>query len=317
MSSFFYIPYISIASLPISIFLIVGRLLKNTNTNVTVSREIDKSVALQGDEVKIRLTVHNKYESIAIMRIEDSIPMNMKVIKGSNTFIMQLNRGESKSFTYSVSPFLPGKYCFNEIKIESFDPFQLFVEREIITIRDEIRAYPYVETNRSSMIIMSLRNQPGENRSRRQGEGEEFYSVRDYVVGDRLRRINWKASARYSTLYTNQYASELAGELMVILDSRFALLPKEDEEEQFKKCSSAAATIAYSAILSRNKVGLMIMGDCWRKCHCLRLQTVKEDTYRTLGFQRRKKMAGKQGQQLSQTSLSKGKRDCSCHSTCG
>jgi len=265
MSSFFYIPYISIASLPISIFLIVGRLLKNTNTNVTVSREIDKSVALQGDEVKIRLTVHNKYESIAIMRIEDSIPMNMKVIKGSNTFIMQLNRGESKSFTYSVSPFLPGKYCFNEIKIESFDPFQLFVEREIITIRDEIRAYPYVETNRSSMIIMSLRNQPGENRSRRQGEGEEFYSVRDYVVGDRLRRINWKASARYSTLYTNQYASELAGELMVILDSRFALLPKEDEEEQFKKCSSAAATIAYSAILSRNKVGLMIMGDLLEK----------------------------------------------------
>jgi len=265
ISTFFYIPYIAIASLPISIFLIVGRLLNSPHVNVSVAREIDKSVALQGDEVIIRLTVHNEYDSLAIMRIEDSIPMNTKVVKGSNTFIMQLNRGESKSFTYSVSPFLPGKYCFNEIKIEAFDTFQLFVERKIVTKQDEIRAYPYVETNRSSIIIMSLRSQPGENRSRRQGEGEEFYSVRDYVAGDRLKRINWKASARYSTLHTNQYASDLAGELMVILDSRFALLPKEDEEEQFKKCSSAAATIAYTAILSRNKVGLMIMGDLLEK----------------------------------------------------
>jgi uncharacterized protein (DUF58 family) len=265
ISSFFYIPYIAIASLPISVFLIVSRLFNKPHTKIAVSRDIEKRVVLQGDEVTIRLTVRNEYDSIAIMKIEDSIPKNVKVVEGSNIFIMQLKKGESKSFTYSVSPFLPGKYVFNEIKTESFDPFQLFVERKIITIQDEVRAYPFVETNRNSMIIMSLRNQPGENRSRRQGEGEEFYSVRDYVAGDRLKRINWKASARYQTLHTNQYAAELAGELMVILDSRFALLPKEDEEEQFKKCSSAAATIAYSAILSRNKVGLMVMGDLLEK----------------------------------------------------
>ncbi|MEM3637213.1 MAG: DUF58 domain-containing protein [Conexivisphaerales archaeon] len=254
-------------SIPAIVFILMARVITPPHLEVETVREIEKSVLLQGDTLKVQITIANRGEELAILRVTDELPRNMKLVDGSNVILVSLKKDETKIFTYSVSPSLPGRYIFSDLKVEAMDPLQIFCMRKSVEAEreEEIRAYPYVETTRNSMVMLSLRNQPGENRSRRQGEGEEFYSVRNYLPGDRLKRVNWKASARHVALYTNQYTSELAGEVMIVLDSRFGLLAAGDEEEQFRYCSSAAATLAYTSLMRRNSVGLMIMGDLLEK----------------------------------------------------
>ncbi|MEM0288201.1 MAG: DUF58 domain-containing protein [Nitrososphaerota archaeon] len=265
LGAFFYLPAISMVSLPAVIFILMARVAFPLHTEVDVTRLVERKVILQGDTLSIKLKIQNNGERLAVVKVTDELPSNMELVDGSNVILLGLKNNETKSFNFSLSASLPGRYMLSKISIEVMDPLQIFHKRKIIQTYEEIRAYPFVETSRHSILMLSLRNEPGENRSRRQGEGEEFYSVRNYVPGDRLRRINWKASARYSALFTNQYTSELAGELMIVLDSRFALLAEDDEKVQFRFCSSAAATIAYSSLMSRNKVGLMIMGDLLEK----------------------------------------------------
>lgn len=264
IAAFFYSPYIAVLSLPVSIFLISARILIPGNLRVNARREIDRKLVIQGDEVTVSVFIKNEGDS-AIVKVTDVLPKNVKLVHGYNHFTLYLKRNEERNFSYSISPQIPGKYFFSGIDIEVTDPLQLYEVKKFIDTKDEINAYPFVYTSRENIIMLSLKNMLGENRSRRQGEGEEFYSVREYTPGDRIRRINWKAYARYQLLHTNQFNLNLSGEMMIILDSRFALLDKDDEEEQFRLCSSSAATIAYSAIMARNKVGLMVMGELLEK----------------------------------------------------
>jgi uncharacterized protein (DUF58 family) len=59
----------------------------------------------------------------------------------------------------------------------------------------------------------------GMHLSRRIGHGHEFAELRPYVPGDRLRDLNWKATARHGRPFVNRYHPELAGEVVLVLDA--------------------------------------------------------------------------------------------------
>lgn len=61
----------------------------------------------------------------------------------------------------------------------------------------------------------------GAHRSRRRGEGLEFHGVRPFAYGDRLRRINWRVSARHGDLYVNETVTDRMAEVVVLVDSAF------------------------------------------------------------------------------------------------
>jgi len=73
--------------------------------------------------------------------------------------------------------------------------------------------------------------------------GTEFFSLREYVPGDDLRRINWKASARSTELLVRETTSEGVRRCTVLLDTFHA----EYDDEGFERAVSAAASVATSA----------------------------------------------------------------------
>jgi Uncharacterized conserved protein (some members contain a von Willebrand factor type A (vWA) domain) len=58
---------------------------------------------------------------------------------------------------------------------------------------------------------------PGTARARRSGVGLEFYGIREYRPGDRVRRLAWKAFARYGDLAIVEFEEERATEVAIIL----------------------------------------------------------------------------------------------------
>lgn len=60
----------------------------------------------------------------------------------------------------------------------------------------------------------------GAHRTRRPGEGLDLLDVREFRPGDRLRRIDWRVSARRGTLHVRRNALDVDADVMVLLDTR-------------------------------------------------------------------------------------------------
>jgi uncharacterized protein (DUF58 family) len=81
-------------------------------------------------------------------------------------------------------------------------------------------------------------------RLRAQGQaGSEFHSLREYVIGDDLRRINWKASARSNDLIVKETAVEGVRRCTVVVD----LDPDAADADAFERMISAAASLVTGA----------------------------------------------------------------------
>ncbi len=81
--------------------------------------------------------------------------------------------------------------------------------------------------------------------AQRLGPGE-FHSLRDYVVGDELRSIHWRASARSEELKVRQHTTEGVRRCIVLLDRDRASYDDEDAES-FERAIVAAASVVQSA----------------------------------------------------------------------
>jgi len=96
--------------------------------------------------------------------------------------------------------------------------------------------------------------------ARTSGAGSEFYSLRGYVSGDDLKRINWKASARTNRLIVNETEAERTTDVMVVLDTDVTFF-QSSEKELFERSVRAAASMSSLLLRQGNRVGLILQGE--------------------------------------------------------
>jgi uncharacterized protein (DUF58 family) len=82
--------------------------------------------------------------------------------------------------------------------------------------------------------------------------GEDFYGLREYQVGDDLRRVHWKSVARTGELMIRQDEMPWQGRATVVLDLRLAV----HDAASLERAISAAASIVSSSWKSRSRIRL-------------------------------------------------------------
>lgn len=100
---------------------------------------------------------------------------------------------------------------------------------------------------------------PGIIPSKVLGLGTEFYSMREYILGDDPKRINWKASARYNELIVNEAEAERVTDVMIVLDTDVTFF-ESTENELFEREIQAAASLTRLLLSQGNRVGLVLQG---------------------------------------------------------
>ena len=101
----------------------------------------------------------------------------------------------------------------------------------------------------------------GEYHSTFKGRGMTFSEVRQYQYGDDIRAIDWNVTARYNEPYVKVFEEERELTMVLMVDvsgSEFF-----GTNQQFKRdtATEIAATLAFSAIINNDKVGLMLFSD--------------------------------------------------------
>lgn len=101
----------------------------------------------------------------------------------------------------------------------------------------------------------------GETPRRLPGAGMELLQLRDYVSGDALSRIDWKATARHGSLISREYSEAQHLELLLVIDAGRASRVRAGALDRLGLYANVAARLAEHAVSVEDRVGLLVYAE--------------------------------------------------------
>ena len=123
-----------------------------------------------------------------------------------------------------------GRYALGRIHYEEASPLGLWARRRSAAAACELRVYPDLRAERRQAAAVFLtRGGLGSHAQRQVGRGREFEKLRDYVPGDSIEDISWKATARRQRPVSKVFQVERTQEVYVWIDaSRLSARPARE-----------------------------------------------------------------------------------------
>ena len=220
-------------------------------------RSVSRSTIQQGEDVDVEVKVTNRRGfPIPWLFCEDYYPADMPR-EGPNSRLAVLMPGRSVSLKYRLTLPRRGYHRIGPLLMESGDLFGLQKRFRTGERQDYVSVLPtiaYIET----FNISAKRPQgPVRISNRIYQDPTRIHGIREYVPGDPLNSIHWKATARTGTLHVKTFepTSVLGGTL--ILDLHDNSYKPQRKEERMELAITTAASIAYLLQMSGEQVGLV------------------------------------------------------------
>ncbi len=229
-----------------------------TGTEPTLDVDISAGAVrvLEGDEVSVSIALE---AATRIERLELSlaVPRDAEPV-GDTSFGLSLRSGERRELEARLRFPRWGVYRLGRVGLAIFDRLGLFVFERELPAGQLLRVYPKEERLREIVRPHETQLYVGNLVARQKGEGIEFADLRLYQPGDRVRRVNWKATARRGALVVNEQHPDRNSAAVLLLDS-FAEA-RLGEAGTLDQGVRATAALAGAYLRRRDQVGLLSYG---------------------------------------------------------
>ncbi len=171
-----------------------------------------------GDENKVEMQVKNNMLFTVEMEIIDELPVQFQ--KRDWKLRQRFSAGEQKNITYNLRPVTRGEYDFGRIVIYVKSLLGLLKRRHNMEAAETVPVYPsYLQMRKYQLLSQTtIQAEQGNKRMRKIGHSMEFEQIKEYVRGDDIRGVNWKATARKGSLMVNNYTDEKSQQVYCIID---------------------------------------------------------------------------------------------------
>ncbi len=171
-----------------------------------------------GDANLIRVKLSSVYAIPVIAKLVDELPEQLQIRRFE--LRERLASGASKTLHYKLYPKERGVYDFGKLHVFASCLASLIERRYSFEVEQRIPCYPsYLQLRQFEFLAISNRLQDaGIKKIRRIGHHYEFEKIKDYVSGDDIRTVNWKATARRSKLMVNLYEDEKSQQVYSVID---------------------------------------------------------------------------------------------------
>ena len=218
-------------------------------------RQFSEQRVLFGEEISLSLTIENaKLLPLPWLEIEDSVPSEL-TIKGRHTRIstarnmvilenlFSLRWYERVTRPYTVLCNTRGVHMFGPTVLRSGDVFGFLHRQRSLSNRQYLLVYPLVVP--ITRFGLPSHHPFGDNRAPRRmlEDPSRVIGVRDYMYGDELRRVHWKATARMMQLQSKVYQATTTYTLVLFLnivsqlDAWYGIRP---ELQELAVCATAS-----------------------------------------------------------------------------
>lgn len=239
-----------------------------------VEVRLDRERALEGEHVELDVEVR-ALGPVARLELEARLPAGLVQLPAAPESASSLSAGQAYSYRRRLLCCRWGGRLVGHVRIRARDPLGFFTYREEERHLLPLRVYPLPEALRRLVRPAETQAFTGNEVSRLKGEGIEFADIRQFVPGDRVRRINWRASARRGQLHVNEMRPERNADVVVFLDTftdlRRSLGPGKasglmasERESSLEAAVRAAAALVGLYLRRRDRVGLVGFGGTLR-----------------------------------------------------
>lgn len=186
-----------------------------------VTRELPGSLRLT-ETATSRLTLANPTRRTARVQVRDAWPPSATPAAQRPRLLVP--GGESLRQQTRLTPTRRGDLAAAGVTIRSFGPLGLAARQRTLDVPGVLRVLPeFRSRTHLPYRLARLRELDGQASVHVRGQGTEFDSLREYAIGDDVRSIDWRASARATRTMVRTWRPERDRHILLVLDtSRWA-----------------------------------------------------------------------------------------------
>ena len=253
-------PELAILVAPFALVLVAG-LRPRAAPELDVSFTLGAERVIEGELVTAQLHVQARTQ-IERLEVAIALPAGAELLPGSDAFAFRPEKDEGRTFDLELRCLRWGPYDLGKVAVRARTPLRIVGWERIFDRRQRLKVYPRAEALRNVVAPRETQVFSGSEVARTKGDGIEYADLREYVPGDRLRAINWRASARRDRLVVNERHPERNTDVVLFLDS-FADV-RRDSRSTLDDAVRATATLAARYLERRDRVGLVTFGGVLR-----------------------------------------------------
>ena len=199
-------------------FIVDYMLLFNQKNAFQAQRILPEKLS-NGDQNSIKVDLKNNYPFTIKTKVIDEIPFQFQ--KRDFNIERTIDKNKNILFEYILEPKERGEYSFGNLNVFVQSPLELVSRRFTFQKEAMLPSYPsFIHLRKYE--LMALQNEfllGGIKRIRKLGHTMEFEQIKEYVPGDDVRTINWKATSKRNQLMVNQFQDEKSQRIFMLIDN--------------------------------------------------------------------------------------------------
>ena len=210
-----------------------------------------------GDQNSIKIDIKNNYPFKVKTKIIDEIPFQFQ----KRDFLIERNIATRKNilFEYILEPKERGEYSFGNLNIFAESPLGLVSRRFTFQKDAMLPSYPsFIHLRKYE--LMALQNEfllGGIKKVRKLGHTMEFEQIKEYVPGDDVRTINWKATSKRNQLMVNQFQDEKSQRIFMLIDTGRTMQMPFNGLSLLDYSINATMALSHIILKKNDRAGLM------------------------------------------------------------
>ncbi len=253
-------PELAVIAAPFALLVAVGtRAAHEPRVVVELTLAVDRALEGAAFDAVVGVEADRAVDRLELVL---ELPPGVDVVDGSRARAMRLRAGASRDLELRLRCTRWGVFDLGRINIRARDVFRLVTWEARVKRLHRLKAYPSPVPLQRLLAPLETQAFAGSEVARAEGEGVEYADIRDFVPGDRVRSINWRASARRQGLVVNERHPERNTDVVLFVDS-FADV-RGHGRSVLEDAVRAAASLATRYLERRDRVGLVGFGGVLR-----------------------------------------------------
>jgi uncharacterized protein (DUF58 family) len=212
-----------------------------------------------GRQNEVAIEVFNGAGQNMKLRLRDAFPQTIQA--DVREFEFQAPARSRVKLEYSLLPRSRGAFAFGDIFIRYRSRLGLFWRQVRIPACRQVKVYPDLKALQELSVKLAHSTELGVLKVRKRGQGTDFSTLREYVSGDDMRSMDWKATARRDRPVLRVYEVDKEQTLMVLVDGGRLMVSDLEGLTRFDHALNAALCLVLTGLARNDQVGLGIFAD--------------------------------------------------------
>jgi len=244
------------ANLVLVALAVADRMWTTRAEQLQITREVSEVLSV-GTRNPVVMRVFNRSAARVVLEIVDA-PPEPSTSQGL-PLTLRVPAGLTREATYHLTPQRRGRSSFSSVYVRYASRLGLWTMMQQRPIETPVRIYPDIKAV-ARYELLARKNRLAEEGLklwRLRGAGGEFERLREYRREDELRKVDWKATAKYDKLISRDYVVERNQNVLFMLDCGRSMVNESGGISHLDRGLNAAVMLAYIALSQGDNVALM------------------------------------------------------------